>query len=268
MSLPTKTTFHASGVLSSLKPFQSCWARYSTTASSSHLQSCAATQSPLPQNVEQQYSPCFPKTFTAVHAELDAVSGNIVTSVSSLSFEGFIHAKPRGVYSGLRTFGGKKILDWSGHMHRITKSLNTLREPTTDRLSPFFYPETLSKIIKPLAIAALDKSIESNLWMEKSACHNRKLCILVHGAASFPTFHVHVSRLLAPSSNCSVSFGGLPRKNPSAKDSLWVTERKKLNCGYGSLVDETLLHDASGNLYEGASSNFFVVKNGTVFTAP
>lgn len=60
---------------------------------------------------------------------------------------------------------------------------------------------------------------------------------------------------------------GAPRQNALAKDSEWVRARKVLEETKPADVNEILLVGESGELLEGMSSNFFAVRDGTVYTA-
>lgn len=64
-----------------------------------------------------------------------------------------------------------------------------------------------------------------------------------------------------------VEVRGSPRSNALAKDSRWVTERAPLEAARASDVNELLLEDDQGQLLEGSQTNFFAVKDGTVYTA-
>lgn len=60
---------------------------------------------------------------------------------------------------------------------------------------------------------------------------------------------------------------GSPRQNAAAKDSEWVRQRKALEAGLPADVNEAILVGKGGSLYEGLTSNFFAVMDGTVYTA-
>lgn len=64
-----------------------------------------------------------------------------------------------------------------------------------------------------------------------------------------------------------VEVRGAPRGNPHAKDSEWVIERRSLEALKPSDVNELVLHDASGALFEGTQTNFYAVMDGKLWTA-
>ena len=60
---------------------------------------------------------------------------------------------------------------------------------------------------------------------------------------------------------------GAPRTNAAAKDSEWIRQRKPLEAMKRDDVNEGILEGEGGELMEGLSSNFFAIKDGTVYTA-
>ena len=58
------------------------------------------------------------------------------------------------------------------------------------------------------------------------------------------------------------------RDNPQVKSLDWVQRRKELEAKQPPGVDETVMCDADGLLSEGLSSNFVVLQEGTIVTAP
>jgi len=94
-----------------------------------------------------------------------------------------------------------------------------------------------------------------------------KITVLVPYERSISRVYTHVTDLGARKPAgipVKVEIRGEPRKNAAAKDSDWVTERKKL--GKADDVNEIVL-EKEGLLYEGLSSNFFAMKDGVLYTA-
>ncbi|KAL4458753.1 hypothetical protein ABPG75_013618 [Micractinium tetrahymenae] len=79
---------------------------------------------------------------------------------------------------------------------------------------------------------------------------------------------VHASPLPPrPAPPVRVVVRGAPRSNAAAKDSEWVRQRKAIEAGLPPDVNEAVLVGAGGALYEGLTSNFFAVVDGTIYTA-
>eukprot|EP01135_Chromosphaera_perkinsii_P000913 Nk52_evm11s153 gene=Nk52_evmTU11s153 len=260
--------------------------------------------------------------FKPVVAEmLNPSTGQLAVSLSSMSFDGFLRANPRGAYTGMRTVGLDNIMDWNGHMQRlaqtltmvdwnseagvssegmmhefITQSRTTRRQlmeqqcigRTQDGVREMVFPaitaDVLKSLISPLAHAAVEKFNIVNNCGSSSRSYNVKLCALVGWvpdslAESEGTNHIRVmvhASSLPPKSTlttCVAKFGGRPRKNPLAKDSAWVSKRstyfqQEKKSPEGNDIEELILHDHQGRVYEGASSNFLAVHNGIVYCAP
>ncbi|KAF9164055.1 hypothetical protein DFQ26_001887 [Actinomortierella ambigua] len=90
-----------------------------------------------------------------------------------------------------------------------------------------------------------------------------------------PTFLAHFEPLKVPMTRrCKVEIHGSPRDHATAKDSQWVRDRGLIEKSLDPDTNEALLMDDSQNVYEGLSSNFFAVVDGTngqgttVITAP
>jgi hypothetical protein len=60
----------------------------------------------------------------------------------------------------------------------------------------------------------------------------------------------------------AVEVRGAPRQDATTKDSKWVVERQGLESLRGPDVDEIILSDSEGVLYEGSQTNFFVLRDG------
>ena len=64
-----------------------------------------------------------------------------------------------------------------------------------------------------------------------------------------------------------VQIHGDPRGAPEAKDSKWVAERKALYDTKDKGIEEILLANKRGEIFEGSQTNFFIVYDGCVVTA-
>jgi branched-subunit amino acid aminotransferase/4-amino-4-deoxychorismate lyase len=60
------------------------------------------------------------------------------------------------------------------------------------------------------------------------------------------------------------------RSNPSIKHTQWAVDRKPLEQKMSADANEVIMQDSLGKLYEGLSSNFFVLdsRDGKIHTAP
>ncbi|KAG0238533.1 hypothetical protein BGW42_004295 [Actinomortierella wolfii] len=90
-----------------------------------------------------------------------------------------------------------------------------------------------------------------------------------------PAFLAHFEPLKVPmTKRCKVEIHGSPRDHATTKDSQWVRDREAIEKTLEPGTNEALLMDDKENIYEGLSSNFFAVVDGsngqgpTVITAP
>ena len=177
----------------------------------------------------------------------------------------WLESMPRGAYTTARTTGGGRcVFELGFHLQRLVDS-SLLMDLRVD-----------GDALKQRVMETLRRGVEAYLRKmpshgdsadadDSSSTDDRelKLTVLVCDARDV---HVHVSPLgprKAPGP-VRVEIRGAPRANAAAKDSEWVTERKKL--AKPDDVNELVL-EASGALYEGLSSNFFALMDGTLYTA-
>ncbi|KAI9318938.1 aminotransferase [Dichotomocladium elegans] len=181
-------------------------------------------------------------------------------------FNEFVLSYPRGAYTGMRTVERSAVVEFDSHMKRIASSLSLLKfapegqeeEPDriTRQLAPFRDVASLRERLVPLLKAGLTafKNEESD---------ETKITVIV--AYSFqtnqPCFAAHFSALWHPPQHrVKVLIETKVRTNPVVKDSRWVRERSVLEQKKGADINEVVLSDEDGNLYEGMSSNFFAVR--------
>ncbi|CAG8433643.1 1207_t:CDS:2, partial [Ambispora gerdemannii] len=192
-----------------------------------------------------------------------------------LSPSDFILKYPRGAYTSARTVNKRSIMDFNGHIDRIAKSLQLMKftlpknnndkndvEPShiTQSLADYRDPEKLRKFVLPLLKEGLKEYFQLDSLIEAKEA---KVTVFVFYSfeESRPRLIVHISRLNSPKSpKCKVEIYGEPRKLAMAKDSQWVRDRKVIEESLPPGYDEVLLFDSqTQNVYEGLSSNFFVV---------
>jgi branched-subunit amino acid aminotransferase/4-amino-4-deoxychorismate lyase len=223
----------------------------------------------------------------------DSVVVSTVTATVSGNPPGgiaWLESMPRGAYTTARTTGsGRCVFELGFHLQRLVDSarlmdmeLDSDRSRGGDSISSFKM-RVLNTIRRGVeAYMRQHGGYDENSTGEDSDDHEMKITVLVcHSTrGEKPDVHsdgnvidglktdvyVHVSPLgprKAPGP-VKVEIRGGPRTNAAAKDSDWVTERKQLNKPED--VNELVL-EANGALYEGLSSNFFALMDGTLYTA-
>ncbi|RKP37012.1 hypothetical protein BJ085DRAFT_34126, partial [Dimargaris cristalligena] len=198
--------------------------------------------------------------------------------------------KSLGAYTSARTFDQHSLIDFHGHTRRLSNSLASILEevtwtdsqgeplralahyaelPEADTPDPTALfvqltcdPQLLERLVVPMIRRGL-----TAFWQPKpSLVEEAKvtICLAYDEKDHLPICAVHVCPLIQPlQTRCSVEVYPATRHNPSAKDTQWVRDRQSLGSRMKPGVNEVLLLDqASGELFEGLSSNFLVVEPG------
>lgn len=178
----------------------------------------------------------------------------------------WLEGLPRGAYTTCRTVrGGTSVFELSFHLQRLVDSLELMMmadEDSCDGIDALVLKEHVLRTVRDAV-----KGYQSRHSGDDHDDHEMKITILVPYEKPVCRVYTHVTALglrKLPGAPVKVEIRGAPRKNAAAKDSDWVTERKKL--GKADDVNEIVLEDG-GKLYEGLSSNFFAMKGGVLYTA-
>ncbi|KAK3835904.1 MAG: aminotransferase [Linnemannia elongata] len=196
---------------------------------------------------------------------------------------------PPGAYTAMRTFSRLGIMDFSGHVIRLTNSLSQIHFPESDRLTAGEDVDVESeewvvkKGLAPFRDAGKLKVVVTDVvrkvlmayFTEKENGEGEvKVTVLCtwNVKGYVPLLLAHAEPLKVPKERrCKVKVHGSPRQHATAKDSQWVRDRAALEASLSKDTNEALLLDeASQNLYEGLSSNFYAFdrKSQSVVTAP
>ena len=206
----------------------------------------------------------------------------------------WLESMPRGAYTTARTTSrGRCVFELSFHLQRLVDSAG-LMHLGRGRVGGMDHDQAL----KQRVLDTMRRGVEAYMRhhggydggyddVPEDDDHEMKITVLVcegdaidaensetlnnndgsnNDAKEREAVLVHVSPLgprKAPGP-VRVEIRGEPRANAAAKDSEWVTARKQL--AKPDDVDELVL-EADGALYEGLSSNFFVLMDGTLYTA-
>jgi branched-subunit amino acid aminotransferase/4-amino-4-deoxychorismate lyase len=169
----------------------------------------------------------------------------------------------RGAYTTARTVGGNKVFELSFHLNRIVESLLLMHE-TEDRSKEEH--ERLERL-KLQLVESMKEGVHG--FQSVYGDHGElKITVLVTVANNIPQIRTHVMELGERARYpVKVMVTGHPRDNPEAKDSEWVRERKILENEKPDDYNEVILVGDDGALFEGLSSNFFALMNGSLYTA-
>ncbi|KAG2220908.1 hypothetical protein INT45_013037 [Circinella minor] len=190
-----------------------------------------------------------------------------IRHVDSTDGNKFILSFPRGAYTGMRTVQKTAIVELSSHMKRLTNSLSLIKfAPENDDVEPEHVSNELSSFRDPTKLEEkLIPLLKTGLSSFNHDEQETKVMIIVGYShkEQKPCFAAQFTPLSAPiQERVKVEVENKARDTPVVKDSQWVRERAGLEKSKAKDVNEVLLTDDAGNLYEGMSSNFFAVKTG------
>ncbi|KAI9032521.1 aminotransferase [Phycomyces nitens] len=213
-------------------------------------------------------------TPTLIIEQVDTINLNqplYKTQLDTTTFNEFIKRYPRGAYTGMRTVEHGSIVELTSHFKRMVKSLslmNFAKDSTSEdaqvktAMAPFRDIVCLEGLLVPFLRAGLTEYYANNKTVEEA-----KISVMV--GYSFeshkPCLAAHFCPLPdPPRQRCKVLVEQEVRVAPEIKDSQWVRDRAEMERNKPKDVNEILLTDHAGNVYEGMSSNFFSVelKNG------
>ena len=179
----------------------------------------------------------------------------------SVNSEALLKTFPRGPYTTARTHLTNSVFEFEFHVNRIAESTKlmvgagTLAKPK--ELATLAAPE----LLREQYLDCTRKAVE--LYKKTHAATGEmKLTTLltVDDDTHDHQLYVHVQALgERPAKPVKIQIMGAPRENAAAKDSGWVSSRQGLWDARDEAVHEVVLCDQDGHLFEGLSSNFFVL---------
>ncbi|WPT13991.1 hypothetical protein PSENEW3_00000123 [Picochlorum sp. SENEW3] len=173
----------------------------------------------------------------------------------------------RGAYTTARTVGGNCVFELSFHLQRIIDSLEIMEESLGAKAG-FDDAAVEHGTALELKNVVMSSMREAVLEFSKTCSGELKITVLVVMEEGLPRVWTHVTSLGPQAAHpIKVIIHGHPRDNAEAKDSEWVRERRSLEKTMPSDVNEIVLIGEDGDLFEGLSSNFFVLQGGVLYTA-
>ncbi|KAF9937580.1 hypothetical protein BGZ67_001091 [Mortierella alpina] len=192
---------------------------------------------------------------------------------------------PPGSYTGMRTVNRVGILDFSVHTARLANSLRQIQflgaTAQEDRavaagLDSLRQDDYMRKETTNLVRTGLRhyNKLQQDLPRDTgtaAAGEEIKVTVLCTWDPE-PILAAHFEPLSVPTTpRCTVEVHGSPRQQATAKNSQWVRDRRAILASMSKDSNEALLvDDTTQDIYEGLSSNFFVLhrKRQSIITAP
>jgi len=181
-----------------------------------------------------------------------------------------LSSSPAGAYTTMRTVGVSSIFELSFHISRLAQSCRLMMAETgiadvNSGHACLVDPTAL----RPLVIESVRAAFRKYQDMHPAYQGELRPTVLItwaeNGSYEIVT---HVGPLPPrPQHPIMVQISGAPRENAEAKNSEWVRGRKELENNAPPGCNEVLLMGQDGAVVEGLSSNFFAMKDGTLYTA-
>ncbi|KAF9983847.1 hypothetical protein BGZ75_004582 [Mortierella antarctica] len=228
-----------------------------------------------------------PRNVLAVRKVL-GTSTEILTSTTPKSSQAMLLDYPPGSYTGMRTVNRVGILDFSVHTARLANSLRQIQflgaTAQEDRavaagLASLRHDDYMRKETTNLVRTGLRhyNKLQQDLPRDTdtaAAGEEIKVTVLCtwDPEDKQPILAAHFEPLSVPTTpRCTVEVHGSPRQQATAKNSQWVRDRRAILASMSKDSNEALLvDDTTQDIYEGLSSNFFVLhrKRQSIITAP
>ncbi|KAI9499466.1 hypothetical protein BDB00DRAFT_880767 [Zychaea mexicana] len=194
----------------------------------------------------------------------------VIRHAENMNGNDFILSFPRGAYTGMRTVQKTAVVELLSHLKRLSSSLSLMKfvpennNDSANGTEPKHVSSELSSFRDPLKLEEkLVPLLKEGLSSFKHGEQETKITIIIaysHEQGK-PCFAAQFLPLAAPvQQRVKVKVENKTRNTPVVKDSQWVRERAGLEKSKAQDVNEVVLTDDTGNLYEGMSSNFFAVK--------
>lgn len=172
----------------------------------------------------------------------------------SVSSKDLLLKHKRGAYTTGRTVGFGTVLEWDMQLERLDKSIGKLchQQIWTKPMITSFLKDSLIQFYDKFPLKNYDIRI-TLLFSDESNDDD--------DGDSSCLGYCHLGVLPDPPKTCNVEIVSCKaRSEANVKDSEWIRERQGLESSMGSGITEIILQDIDGNLYEGLSSNFFVLE--------
>ncbi len=165
---------------------------------------------------------------------------------------------PAGVYEALRTFDHDRFVGLEAHLDRAQRSIRHFG------MSPTLGSPAVRSALHTIAtgFAGQDAKIRID-FLADAAITLGTDCRVIALASELK---LPAPEIYAQGVSCEL-VGQLRRGRPEIKESSWVVDRRPAEGGTPSNY-ESVLVSPEGLLLEGVMSNFFVVRDGEVLTAP
>lgn len=185
----------------------------------------------------------------------------------------FLLQAKRGAYTTARSVDQDAIFEWEAHVERMAKSSKLMMDreesESADGIGDGAARHsdiTSAESLRPLLLDTVAEAMTA--FKAGHEGQEMKITVLI----TWTSDDYEISTLVVPLGNrpaqpVKAQVGGKPRKNALAKDSEWTRQRLSLEKQKPADVNEIILMDEDGGLFEGTQTNFYAVQDGAVYTA-
>ena len=196
-----------------------------------------------------RYAPAMPAIVTTLTPD-----GLIETPYSGERISEIASQEPEGVYDVTRTYAGGRALLLGAYFERLERSAQL-----EGMVIEIDRQETRWAIRHLLGQSGFEEA-RLRLTVPREAPQN-----LIIALADYAPYKSELQK--AKARGVKVATVEIARRNPAAKTNDWVHERAEAKATLPDDVYEGIIVDEDGKLLEGFSSNFYVVRQGSLHTA-
>lgn len=162
------------------------------------------------------------------------------------------HEPDDGVYTVAATYDTYGVVKLTAHLDRLQDSARRENIPLT-----LTHRQIRAAVREVIDIAGYG-DVRFRVTVPRQ--HPNEIIISAEPFGGYPS-HYYTDGVTV------VTAGNIARRNPAAKDTHWMFDRRAIEDKLPADVHTAILLDADGNLLEGTGSNFYAVLDNTLYTA-
>lgn len=193
----------------------------------------------------------------------------VPTSLVPNSSKEFILQRARGTYTGIRTVSRTRVWLFDAHLRRLANSYTSItqRAIDVDAVRDAIMPSLRLAVSEFLRASKSESDAELKLTLLLSPNLSNTFDSSTKESPEVGVY-VELHPLRAPPIAVELR-AHEPRPHPEAKDTAWVSARAVFEREKAADVDEVVMYSGDDMVVsEGLSSNFAVLVDGTIHTAP
>lgn len=174
---------------------------------------------------------------------------------------------PQGVYTTFRTYAGTKVLPLQDHIHRLEESSQLVGKPV------YIDSEIFVRILsQALSVYYSNLHYKEDENSPENESKNSRIRITLDLENEPGRIYISIEPLKVPTpldyqGGVRVVIIHGQRSNPKAKQTDFIITGETIRQELPERINEALLVGEEGRILEGLSSNFFAIKNGSLWTA-